>query len=373
MMTETNITGPDETPWAEIASYVSDQMTADIRAAFECRLDNDPELRATTERVRGAMGAWEPVDGAALEMSRERMWVKVKSRARRQGQDLKVGLRGGRREVGWVGSRTLRRLGWSSGFVLAALVAVMFGRLGQNGVEITRTYKTRTGQQATLTLVDGTQVTLAPQSTIRLTRFGGQLRTVMLDGEAYFEVSHVSGAPFLVQSGSVTTRVLGTAFLVRHYAGETRVRVAVADGKVNVTGRALPSPGLPLVAGHIGDISDSTVHVSTVEDLSPETDWMRGKLIFRDAPVAEVLATLSRWYGFHFRCADSTLAQQNITAGLSTQSSTAALATLEQVLGVSLAVRGDTITLTPNAGHSNHGSSRKRLYDVWTPISEVGR
>lgn len=267
-----------------------------------------------------------------------------------------------------------RKLGWIGGVaVLASVVFVLVRAPGSSGASVTHTYHTPVGQKATLTLVDGTRVTLAPQTTLRLERFGERVRTVTLDGEAYFEVRHAAGAPFTVRTGGMMTTVLGTAFMVRHYADDARVRVAVAEGKVSVTGRALPAPGLPLTAGHVGDISDSTVHVSTVDDLSPQTEWMRGKLIFRDAPVLEVLATLSRWYGFHFRCNDSSLAQQTITAGLSTQSSAAALSTLEQVLGARAAIAGDTVTLVPRSTRPAHQNTRPQSYDVFTPTREVGR
>ena len=65
-------------------------------------------------------------------------------------------------------------------------------------------------------------MTLAPRTTVRMLAFGPQGRTVALDGEAFFDVPHANRAPFIVQTGRVSTRVMGTAFDVHHYHGESR-------------------------------------------------------------------------------------------------------------------------------------------------------
>jgi ferric-dicitrate binding protein FerR (iron transport regulator) len=121
---------------------------------------------------------------------------------------------------------------------------------------VSRVYATTTGQRATLTLSDGSQVTLAPRTTLRIDpAFGRDTRTVALDGEAIFHVASRRAAPFLVRTGAVTTRVLGTTFDVRHYANDLRVQVAVVEGKVVSGGRA---GAITLAAGMVGEISDST-------------------------------------------------------------------------------------------------------------------
>jgi transmembrane sensor len=237
---------------------------------------------------------------------------------------------------------------------------------------ITRTYTTRAGQSADVTLDDGTHVMMAPRSTLRLVQFGADRRTVVLDGEAYFDVAHAGGAPFTVQAGGVSTRVLGTAFLVRHYGGDRVVRVAVASGRVGVTMPRWQTPSV-LVASDVGEIGDSTITFHSVTNLDADAQWVGGRLVFTNVPVEDVLAALTRWYGYEFRFADSTIARQNVTVWLSTRSSATALATLERLLDVSLTVAGDTVTLTPRRGAQGQGMTRVKSYDVWTPTREVGR
>jgi transmembrane sensor len=236
-----------------------------------------------------------------------------------------------------------------------------------------RVYTTSAHQRANVDLADGSRVMLAPQTTLRVPRLDAQSRTVILDsGEAYFEVMHGSAQPFIVGSGDVTAQVLGTAFLIRHTAGDPYVHIAVTDGKVRVT---IPTHriGITLTRGQMGDVTDSTSQVSTTDDLAPGIQWGPGHIMFRDTPLATVLEVTARWYGFHFRYADQTFGQQSVTLMISTRSSAEALATIEQMLAVNLSVVGDTITLVPKPPQSLYSAPRLQTYDVWTPKSEVGR
>lgn len=282
----------------------------------------------------------------------------------------------GRRWTRDLGTQTLRAGLWigTSVAVIGVMVVLLTSRVGPIRQDVVHRYVTGPYQQGIINLGDGTRVTLAPQTTLRVLRFGTQERTVALEnGEAYFEVAQASGAPFIVQSGTATAQVLGTAFLVRHNANDQHVHVAVTDGKVRVTTPARPDKSVTLTVGQVGDVTDSVTHVSAVDDVTPGTERAPGRIIFRYTPLATVLQTVSQWYGFHFRYTDQTLGARTVTIMISTQSSADALAAIEQVLAVNLTVVGDTVTLAPQPPRSSRSAPRIRTYDVWTPIREVGR
>ncbi|HWW38703.1 FecR family protein, partial [Pedobacter sp.] len=65
-------------------------------------------------------------------------------------------------------------------------------------------------------------------------RFSGVKRTVKLEGEAFFEVKHDATHPFVIQSGAVSTTVLGTSFNVKAYRLNHDVEVTLVTGKVAV-------------------------------------------------------------------------------------------------------------------------------------------
>jgi len=237
-------------------------------------------------------------------------------------------------------------------------------------------YATASGEQLTVTLHDGTRVTLAPRSSLRTMRYDDRERTVRLEGQAYFDVVSRPDAPFVVLSGPVQTRVLGTTFLVQHVPGRAAWRVAVTSGRVAVSAADARRAPVTIVAGNVGTIADSEAVVSVTDDAARYTDWTSGRLAFRDAPASDVVATLGQWYGYEFRLSDSTLAHERVTATLSTRSFPEAVATLKLLLGVDVRFDGTVVTLTTARGHGRRTAERldpRSSVHASQPAREVGR
>jgi ferric-dicitrate binding protein FerR (iron transport regulator) len=260
--------------------------------------------------------------------------------------------------------------------MLVALVGVLYGwqhTFGRQHQQMTspRVYATSAAQQTIIHLADGTRVTLAPQTTLTVGQdFNHHTRTVTLDGEALFDVSNHTGTPFIVRTGHLTTRVLGTQFDVRRYTQDRTTQVAVTEGKVMVEGIPLPATpshvskssarmAMVLVAGTIGRVSDTTAVATAVSNITDYTRWTQGVLVFRRTPVPEVLATLEHWYGLTFRLADSTLATQHITATFDHRSIADVLATLRVLLNASMTFDSTNI-VTVRTQHSRAGAAPAR-------------
>lgn len=92
-------------------------------------------------------------------------------------------------------------------------------------------------------LPDGSSVVLQKDSRIKYstTLFNKEKREIFLSGEAFFEVVKDPLHPFIVYSGEVATKVLGTSFTIRSYPTEKEVKVLVNTGKVSVY-KIKPSP-----------------------------------------------------------------------------------------------------------------------------------
>ncbi|GAB3248344.1 FecR family protein [Larkinella harenae] len=85
-------------------------------------------------------------------------------------------------------------------------------------------------------LSDGSVVWLSPATQLRYpAQFGRAVRTVSLDGEAFFEVRRDTTRSFVIQAGKLKTEVLGTTFNVRAYRNSPRFEVSVVTGKVAVS------------------------------------------------------------------------------------------------------------------------------------------
>jgi len=94
------------------------------------------------------------------------------------------------------------------------------------------TYQTDVGEQRVITLEDQSIVRLNSRSKLQV-RLLPSLREVrLLEGQALFEVAHDSARPFIVRSGDVAVRAVGTQFDVNRR--ESGTVVTVVEGRVKV-------------------------------------------------------------------------------------------------------------------------------------------
>jgi len=237
-------------------------------------------------------------------------------------------------------------------------------------VMVSREYVTTSGQVATLHIDSGTTIALAPESRLRIvTRTDGS-RTVDLQGEGRFAVQASARAPFVVQTGGVTTRVLGTVFDVRHYSGDPAVRVTVIDGRVSSHG---PRAAITLARGMTALVSDSTVTTDASATLMTGR-WSDGQLVFTNAAVGDVLHDVERWCGCRFAVADSGVAERRITTTLTVTEPAETIAALEDLLDVSITGDGHVLTVRHRTGFGSRSrttgrGARQSLF----PQSEKGK
>jgi transmembrane sensor len=98
-------------------------------------------------------------------------------------------------------------------------------------------YTTGIKEVRTLRLADGSQVVLRPGTTLMLpgTFISTGIREVKLEkGEAYFTITSDHNRPFLVYSGPIYTKGVGTSFNIKNSSGGKEIEIAVAHGKVEV-------------------------------------------------------------------------------------------------------------------------------------------
>ena len=82
-------------------------------------------------------------------------------------------------------------------------------------------FKTLAGENKIIRLPDSTEVVLNASSVLTIgANFNEKFRNVKLSGEAYFRVAHDTTKPFIVSTGKLQTRVLGTEFNVHAYNNE---------------------------------------------------------------------------------------------------------------------------------------------------------
>ena len=95
-------------------------------------------------------------------------------------------------------------------------------------------YENSSAKILKISLPDGSMVWLQPKTQLSYNQSDRVYRQVNLRGEAFFEVKRDEARPFLIYSGKMTTKVLGTSFNVKAYPEAEKFEVSVVTGKVSV-------------------------------------------------------------------------------------------------------------------------------------------
>lgn len=165
-----------------------------------------------------------------------------------------------------------------------------------------------------LTLADGTDIMLNAESSLRFpVNFSGNTREVWLSGEAYFKVAHDGKKPFIVHSGEVAVKVLGTSFNVMAYGNEMNQEITLEQGKVEV---AIDGRQEFLQPGYQIAVNKSTSQITNRKvDVASCIAWKNGILRFDDMPLGQLLNRLTRWYEITFEFSHEDLKHKVFTGG----------------------------------------------------------
>lgn len=159
------------------------------------------------------------------------------------------------------------------------------------------TIETPKGGQYQVDLPDGSKVWLNASSSLRYpTNFIGDVRSVELSGEAYFEVAKNPKKPFKVVSSSQVIEVLGTHFNISSYSDETSVKTTLLEGSVKVLSTKtnqskLLRPGEQSNISYLNN-SFSVQQVNTEEVVA----WKNGYFLFADEDLKSIMSKFARWY-----------------------------------------------------------------------------
>lgn len=97
------------------------------------------------------------------------------------------------------------------------------------------TVTTGIGEVKYVEMPDCSKIWLGESTTITYPEDFADNREVTLEGEAFFDVEHMDGKPFVVASKDIVVKVLGTEFNVRGYPEDEAATVALASGRVEVS------------------------------------------------------------------------------------------------------------------------------------------
>lgn len=209
------------------------------------------------------------------------------------------------------------------------------------------------GSKTTIELPDSSVVVLNSGSTLSYPdKFETESRTVILNGEAFFEVKKNSHRPFYVKTKDVTIRVLGTTFNVKSYPDENTSETTLVSGsveilqnsalndktnKINIAPIFLKPNQKAIFTRETGKTElkelkkeqtkerthpQSTLPIQLITRVAAQdqskTDidiaWKNNKLILNNDRFGDIIKKLERWYNVEITLKNSTLADAHFSA-----------------------------------------------------------
>lgn len=249
----------------------------------------------------------------------------------------------------------------------------------QNIVQGTRSHNevnVSMGSKSKVVLPDGTQVWINSGSKLTYNgSFKGNLREVVLDGEAYFDVVRDIARPFIVHTSAIDIHVLGTVFNVKAYDVDKTIEATLIHGSIEVVNRKQPSAPKVMLKPHEKIIFNKDLVLSrkdaktqyvpkptelpvtyyalvtpipkTISDSSIiETSWVYNKIVFEEEKMSDIAVKLERWYNVKIEIADEKIRNIRLSGSFVDESIEEALKYLQLLIPFKYQNKNNMITIS---------------------------
>ncbi|NII28843.1 hypothetical protein HB364_27440 [Pseudoflavitalea sp. X16] len=199
-----------------------------------------------------------------------------------------------------------------------------------------------------ITMPDGTIIWLNRNSRLEFDnqQYNHTQRYVKLSGEGFFEVTKDASKPFIVETGNIHTRVLGTAFNIEAYQHESEIRVSLVHGKVALEDKAkaltaLLAPNQTM--RYSRQTKDWQLSPMAVNNINA---WTTGALVFNELPLEEAIERIGDKYHLTMVYDKNLLRNKRITATFTVNDWQSALHNVLFVHGLNFSLKQGKVTIT---------------------------
>ena len=201
------------------------------------------------------------------------------------------------------------------------------------------------------TLPDGSIIWLQPKAIISYNRaFVANTREVDLEGEAFFDVQKDARRPFLIHSGGVVTKVLGTSFNVKSSSNQTEVFVMTGKVFVYTSSDAANAKSVYLLPEQKATYErkkNELVKYEKERDLNPALGmWKKNTLSFDNVPVNNVIKTLNKEFKTNIILTDPEISHYALNADFTDVNLPAILELLCKSLNIKYEIQEDHIVIS---------------------------
>ena len=203
--------------------------------------------------------------------------------------------------------------------------------------------------ELSITTADTVQhITLADNSTVIVNRYSdlvypetfetGQREVRLIKGEAFFRITADASKPFIVNTSTVSVKVIGTAFNV--IVNEESVSVSVDEGKVLVFSA---TDSVYLEADKSAAFNTEQQKFKVMESNRNDWAYASGKLVFVNTPLEEVFDHIEKSQNCEIQVSNADIGNCKLTATFESVSTDYMLNLITEALNLSV-IRNDKRT-----------------------------
>lgn len=190
-------------------------------------------------------------------------------------------------------------------------------------------------------------------------------RLVYLEGEAFFDVSKQANRPFIIKTGKIRIRILGTSLNVKAYPADKLTETTLITGKVEVNIDNKPEQRIVLSPMEKFVLQDETGNNNTpkktpnqylVTNVQPvyeeldsviykETAWVKNQLVFNNETLEELAPKLERWYNIEIVINNQNAGKHRFTGVFDKETVEQAFRAMQLIKPFKYAIEGNKVTI----------------------------
>lgn len=169
-------------------------------------------------------------------------------------------------------------------------------------------------------------------------------RRVKLKGEAFFSVKHEEDKPFVIETGEILVRDIGTEFNLKSYPDQDTIEIVVTEGEVQFY--TLKDNGLNLKAGEKGIYSKKSKEFYRIEKIDTNTLAYKTKVFsFNNTDLGAVVNLLNEVYDSKIKLINKDLHNCRLTANFKEDNPETIVEVIAETMGLTITRQGDEILL----------------------------
>lgn len=171
------------------------------------------------------------------------------------------------------------------------------------------------GKRSSLTFSDGTRLYLNSGSqVIYPVTFNKKSREIYISGEAYLDVAHDAGWPFIVKTDHLDVKVLGTEFNIKSYPDETNSTIVLVKGSVQAI---VKSQKIVMKESELFTLDNATEKSSLGKaNVLEYVSWKDGWMYCTNERIDNIARKLSRYYDVNIQFNDDKVKDMTLTGKL---------------------------------------------------------